>query len=64
MIAWTGGQASALDSREIAQGREVGTVSVRKKADQGLAEAVYDVTFAFVFKAFHPEGTWHLGDDG
>ena len=62
VIAWTAGQASALDAQEIAQGREVGTVTVRKKTDQGLQEAVYDVTFAFVFKAFHPDGTWHVGD--
>ena len=64
VIAWTGGQASALDAREIAQGRDVGTVTVQKKTADGLKDAVYDVTFAFVFKAFHPEGTWHLGDGG
>ena len=62
VIAWTAGQASALDAREIAQGREVGTVTVRKKTDHGLQDAVYDVTFAFVFKAFHPDGTWHVAD--
>ena len=62
VIAWTAGQASALDAREIAQGREVGTVTVQKKTDQGLQDAVYDVTFAFVFKAFHPDGSWHVGD--
>jgi hypothetical protein len=62
VIAWTAGQASALDAREIAQGRDVGTVTVRKKTDGGLSDAVYDVTFAFVFKAFHPDGTWHVGD--
>jgi hypothetical protein len=62
VIAWTAGQASALDAREIAQGRDVGTVTVQKKTGQGLQDAVFDVTFAFVFKAFHPEGTWHIGD--
>jgi hypothetical protein len=64
VIAWTAGQASALDAREIARGRDVGTVTVRKKTDGGLTDAVYDVTFAFVFKAFHPEGTWHVDEDG
>ena len=64
VIAWAAGQASALDAREIARGRDVGTVTVRRKTGDGLKDAVYDVTFAFVFKAFHPEGTWHLGDDG
>jgi hypothetical protein len=63
VIAWTAGQASALDAREIAQGRDVGTVTVRKKTADGLIDAVYDVTFAFVFKAFHPDGIWHV-DDG
>jgi hypothetical protein len=62
VIAWTAGQASALDAREIAQGRDVGTVTVLKKTADGLTDAVYDVTFAFVFKAFHPDGTWHVGD--
>jgi hypothetical protein len=64
VIAWTAGQASALDTREIADGRDVGTVTVREKTADGLRDAAYDVTFAFVFKAFHPDGTWHLPDDG
>jgi hypothetical protein len=64
VITWTAGQASALDTRDVAEGREVGTVSVQEKTPDGLKPAVYDVTFAFVFKAFHPEGTWHLPEKG
>jgi hypothetical protein len=62
IISWASGQASALDTPEIADGREVGTVSVYEKTPQGRKNAVYDVTFAFVFKAFHPDGTWHVGE--
>ena len=29
-------------------------------APRGLADIPYDVTFAFVFHAFQPEGIWHL----
>ncbi|WP_206453621.1 DUF3179 domain-containing protein [Aurantimonas marina] len=51
-LSWDEGQASALDTREIGKGREVGNVSVT-----GLdgKPAVHDITFAFVAHAFHPE---------
>ena len=64
VLTWTAGQNSALDARDIAEGRDVGNVVVRRKTADGLEDAVYDVTFAFVFKAFHPDGTWHLRTDG
>lgn len=64
VITWRPGQNSALDTAEIGQGRDVGNVVVQEKtADGGLRDAVYDVTFAFVFKAFHPDGTWHVKED-
>jgi len=59
-ILWTAGQNSALDTREISQGRDVGNIVVQKQTDDGWIDAVHDVTFAFVFHAFHPEGVWHL----
>jgi hypothetical protein len=62
VIEWRAGQNSALDTADIGQGKDVGNVIVREKTDDGLKDAVYDVTFAFVFKAFHPEGTWHVED--
>ena len=58
IISWKPGQNSALDTREISSGRDVGTVTVRRKKDSGSSyeDVPYDVTFAFVFYAFKPEG--------
>lgn len=58
-ISWTAGQASALDQRNIAEGRDVGTVRVR---DADGNDVAHDVMFAFAFHAFFPEGAWMLGD--
>ena len=58
-LSWTEGQASALDTAEIGQGREVGTVRVRDAAGRDVA---HDVMFAFAFHALYPEGRWMLGD--
>jgi hypothetical protein len=56
-LSWSTGQASALDSGLISHGRDVGTVQAsRKAADGTISEVPYDVTFAFVFHAFHPDG--------
>ena len=52
-LAWKAGQASALHSGTIADGRDVGTVAVSRKSDG--ADVAYDVTFAFVAHAFHPK---------
>ena len=49
-LTWRAGQASAVDTREIAKGRDVGTVA----ASVAGRDVPYDVTFAFVFHAFHP----------
>jgi hypothetical protein len=59
MLTWTPGQASALDSRDIASGRDVGTVRVRDEAGRDLP---HDIPFAFAFHAFHPDGVWMLGE--
>lgn len=58
VLSWFEGQASALDSANIDDGREVGTVRVRDAAGKDLP---HDVMFAFAFHAFWPEGTWQLG---
>jgi hypothetical protein len=58
-ISWTEGQASALDTAEIGQGREVGTIRVRDAAGRDVA---HDVMFAFAFHAFFPEGAWMIGE--
>ena len=59
VITWTSGQASALDTAAIGQGREVGTVRVRDTAGRDLP---HDVLFAFAFHAFWPGGEWMLAD--
>ena len=59
VFTWSEGQNSALDSSRISEGRDVGNVVVRR-VDGGKAEDVtYDVTFAFVYHAFHPDGVIH-----
>jgi hypothetical protein len=59
-IDWAEGQASALDTAEIAEGREVGDLTV-VDAQTG-APVVHEIVFAFAFHAFHPDGTWMLGE--
>jgi len=60
VITWEKGQASALDSAVINQGRDVGNVVVQRKDKSGkLVDAVHDVSFAFAFHAFHPDGKIH-----
>lgn len=50
-ITWSEGQNSALDKAAISEGRDVGNVVAQRKGE----DVVYDVTFAFVFNAFHPD---------
>ena len=58
-IKWSSGQASAVDSRLISESRDVGSIIVERKNDNGDWElANYDVVFAFVFAAFKPDGEW------
>ncbi len=59
VLDWRAGQASALDARNIASGRDVGSVRVRDEQGRDIA---HDVPFAFAFHAFFPEGVWMLGD--
>ena len=56
-LTWAAGQASALDTDTIGDGREVGNVRVRDSAGRDVA---HDVMFAFAFQAFWPDGTWML----
>ncbi len=57
-IAWSEGQASALDDGRLGAGREVGSVRVRDASGRDLA---HDVPFAFAFHALFPDGRWMLG---
>jgi len=55
-LAWRSGQATALEHWEVAKGRDVGTVTASIKNSNGERQDVpYDVTFAFVVRAFHPD---------
>lgn len=55
-LRWRAGQASAVDAREIAKGRDVGTVEAIATTADGRDQPIpYDVTFAFVAHAFHPQ---------
>lgn len=58
-ITWEPGQNSALDTRDISEGREVGNVVVTRKTETGSVDIVHDIVFAFVFYAFRPNGTIH-----
>lgn len=50
-VSWVAGVNSALDTQEIAKGRDVGSVRVMKDGK----DLVHDITFAFAFYAFHPD---------
>ncbi len=58
-ISWSSGQASALDTGQIAKGRDIGNIRVRDAVTG--RDLVHDVIFAFAFHAFHPDGRWMLG---
>lgn len=60
VITWEEGQNSALDSAIIKDGRDVGNVTVQRRAKDGtMRDAVHDVSFAFAFRAFFPSGRIH-----
>ncbi len=59
IITWAPGQNSALDTGNIAKGRDIGNVVVQRRTPKGLVDEVHDLTFAFVFHAFRKGGTIH-----
>lgn len=50
-LTWRKGQTSALDQRNIAKSRDVGTITAMRDGK----DVPYDVTFAFVAHSFHPK---------
>lgn len=54
VVTWEPGQASALDTATIAEGKDVGNVTVVRNVDGNEEPVVHDVTFAFVVAAFEP----------
>ncbi len=59
VITWEPGQNSAMDRRDISDGRDIGNVTVQRRQGDKLVDAIHDVTFAFAFHAFNKEGTIH-----
>ena len=55
VITWQPGQASALDTRDIASGVDVGNVTVQRMTQSGPVDVVYMVDFAFAWHAFFPD---------
>jgi hypothetical protein len=57
-ITWRAGTASALDKRNIAKARDVGSIRVYDALSG--ENMLHDVSFAFAFHAFYPNGKWML----
>lgn len=55
VLRWEPGRRSARDAGRIADGRDVGNVMVVRRTGAGTDAVVYDVPFAFAFRAFHPD---------
>ena len=60
VITWEPGQNSPLDAAQIDTGQDIGDVVVQRRTARGLEDAVYDVSFAFAFHAFHPQAPIHI----
>lgn len=60
-LSWTPGQNSALDSRTISEGMDVGNVIAERRGPNGdWSDVPYSVDFAFAFAAFYPDAPIHL----
>ncbi len=59
LLTWEPGQNSVYDKQIIAEGRDVGNIVVQRKTKAGLEDVRYEVSFAFTFAAFVPDGTLH-----
>lgn len=55
VLTWEKGQNSALNAREITEGKDVGTVRAMQKIKGEWHDIPYFVEFAFAFHAFFPE---------
>ncbi len=59
VIRWEAGQNSALDAAVIADGADVGNVTVQRITANGTEDIVHGVDFAFAYHAFYPEAKIH-----
>jgi hypothetical protein len=57
VISWEPGQNSALDTSDIAEGRDIGNVIVQRRVGGKMIDVAHDLTFACVFHAFIKGGT-------
>jgi len=55
-VTWVEGQNSALETRDITKGRDVGNAIARRRTATGYEDIVNHMTFAFVYRAFVPDG--------
>jgi hypothetical protein len=51
VVTWVPGVRSALDDSAIAEGREIGSITVTRNGE----DLAHELTFAFVVSAFLPE---------
>ena len=58
-LEWREGMSSALDESRVDQGHDIGFITAQRKTGGVYEDIPYDTTFAFAFKAFHPDGVIH-----
>ncbi|MCZ6605498.1 MAG: DUF3179 domain-containing protein [Alphaproteobacteria bacterium] len=56
VLTWEPGQNSVMDAGLIREGHDLGNVTVQRKEGGTMTDVVHDVTFAFAFNAFRPDG--------
>ena len=59
VLTWGPGRNPIHDRPEIAAGRDVGNVVVQRRTTTGLEDTASDVSVAFAFSAFVPDGVPH-----
>lgn len=59
VMRWQPGQNSALDSGQIADGKDVGNVVVQRVSGDSAEDVPYFIDFAFAFHAFFPQAPIH-----
>jgi hypothetical protein len=60
VLTWEPGQSSPLDAESIEAGREIGNVVVQRRLGTAMEDVVHDISFAFAFHAFRPQGRLHV----
>ena len=56
VLTWEPGQNSVMDAGLIREGHDLGNVTVQREEGGTMTDVVHDVTFAFAFNAFRPDG--------